>query len=60
MVDEIRRVVCEVVLPHLTQNKDDMMKQASVTLKRSLSLDKSKVIDDSSDQVSKDNTDKQE
>jgi len=50
MVDEIRRVVCEVVIPILTQNKDEIVKQASLKLKKSLSLDKN--AEDSSAKVS--------
>lgn len=43
MVDEIRRVVCEVVIPHLTQNSDkisEKVKEKSLKLQRSLSLSK--------------------
>lgn len=43
MVDEIRRVVCEVVIPGLSQNSDkitEKVKENSLKLKKSLSLTK--------------------
>jgi len=39
MVDEVRRVVCEVVLPLFMQNKEEIMEKAELKLKRSLSID---------------------
>ena len=38
MVDELRRILCEAILPYLYQNRDTMAKKVQKKIQRSLSL----------------------
>ena len=40
MVDELRRILCEAILPYLYQNRDSMAKKVQKKIQRSLSLNK--------------------
>ena len=41
MVDEVRRILVEMIIPYLTQNKDDISKNVQAKIKKA----KSKVMD---------------
>ena len=45
MVDEIRRILVEAVIPYLTQNKDEISKEVQAKIKKA----KSKVMDKKDD-----------
>ena len=34
MVDEFRRILCEAIIPYLTQNKDEISKDVQEKIKR--------------------------
>ena len=37
MVDEFRRIFCELILPYLNQNKDEISKEVQAKIKRAAS-----------------------
>ena len=37
MVDEFRRVLCEAIIPYLTQNKDQISKDVQAKIKKTAS-----------------------
>ena len=47
MVDEIRRILCEAIIPYLTQNKDQISKDVQAKIKKAKTvISKKKVGDD--------------